>query len=227
MAAIAAAIAVGGCDGAESHPTAGDDAERDQVEVVGPNESRMAKLGLTVDLPTNLLEACEDAAEATALDAVHCPPIVPDSRTRITHAGLSGGESTYSLNLISEGLPGRGKDFADGHWLIVADRSPGRLWRNLSRWESRPRVHGVTLDGVRARVVTGAGFGTGVASQDHVIVLWEFADTGYLVSVHWDENRRIAIEIARGLINQMVACIRDATDDRESSVCDGVVVASA
>lgn len=218
---------MGGCDAGESHPTPGDDAERDQVELVRPNESRLAKLGLALDPPANLLEACKEAAEATALDTVHCPPIAPDSRTRITHAGLSGGESTYSLNLISEGLPGRGKDFADGHWLIAADRSPGRLWWRLSRWETRPRVHRVTLGGVMARVVTGAGLGTGVASEDHVIVLWEFADIGYLVSVHWDENRRIAIEIARGLINQMVGCSRDATDDRESSTCDGVVVAGA
>lgn len=62
------------------------------------------------------------------------------------------------------------------------------------------------MAGLKLTVLTGDIAGVGLLSSGHSIVYWEYAGTGYLVSVHYDDDAAVAFEIAVALAKQMVEC---------------------
>jgi hypothetical protein len=123
-----------------------------------PARERLARLGLTLGPPANLVEACKRVARQTPL-TVYCPPIVPQGpveapRRRHENAYVYGDEHGYGLSLQSELLidperaraydpdgppiafPNRPKEadfvwdpFAAKHWTVAAT-APARVMRN-------------------------------------------------------------------------------------------------
>jgi hypothetical protein len=123
-----------------------------------PSRERLARLGLTLGPPANLVEACKRVSRQTAL-TVYCPPIVPEGpveapRQRHENAYVYGDERGYGLSLQSESLvdpdkaraydpedppitfPNRPRDydfvwdpFAAKHWAVAAT-APARVMRN-------------------------------------------------------------------------------------------------
>ncbi len=123
--------------------------------------------------------------------------------------------------------------FYAGHWIVAAVR-PARLVPeqvdvrfvnpHVRHFKSRPRHF--TTDGVRATVLTGDLASGGLASEDHAIVYWRLAGTGYMASVHYDSSAAVAEAIARGLIREMVAC-QPRPGHRDGRTCRGVVAGGA
>jgi len=83
-----------------------------------------------------------------------------------------------------------------------------------------------TSDAVRATVLAGDLASGGLASEDHAIVSWRLAGTGYMASVHYDSSAAVAEAIARGLIREMVAC-QPRPGHRDGRTCRGVVAGGA
>ena len=154
---IVAALALTGCLGGDgagdgARPKAGRPAN---TGVALPNRERLARLGLTLGPPANLVEACKRVARQTPL-TVYCPPIVPQGpveapRRRHENAYVFGDERSYGLSLQSESLidpekaraydpagppitfPNRPRDgdfvwdpFAAKHWVVAAS-APARV----------------------------------------------------------------------------------------------------
>jgi hypothetical protein len=120
-----------------------------------PGRERLAKLGLRLGPPANLVEACKRVSRQTPF-TVYCPPIVPEGpveapRRRHENTYVYGDEHGYGLSLQSESLidpekaraydpdgppitfPNRPRDadsvwnpFAAKHW-VVAATAPARL----------------------------------------------------------------------------------------------------
>jgi hypothetical protein len=123
-----------------------------------PSRKRLARLGLTLGPPANLVEACKRVSRQTPL-TVYCPPIVPRGpveapRRRHENAYVYGDEHGYGLSLQSESLidperaraydpagppitfPHRPQDadfvwdpFAAKHWAVAAT-APARVMRH-------------------------------------------------------------------------------------------------
>jgi hypothetical protein len=123
-----------------------------------PSRARLARLGLTLGPPANLVDACKRVARQTPL-TVYCPPIVPRGpveapRRRRGNAYLYGDEQGYGLSLQSASLldperaraydpdgppitfPNRPREadfvwdpFAAKHWAVAAT-APARVMRN-------------------------------------------------------------------------------------------------
>jgi hypothetical protein len=73
-----------------------------------PAGERLARLGLTLGPPANLIEACKRVARQTPL-TVYCPPIVPHGpveppRRRHENAYVYGDQRGYGLSLQSKSL---------------------------------------------------------------------------------------------------------------------------
>jgi hypothetical protein len=166
---------------------------------------------------------------------------------RHENAYAFGEEDTYVFSLQSESLVDRnaarknnpdfpnfpnrprGDDFAwnalsASHWVVAALR-PARLLRRILRedllfpggqYEVEPRHF--TVRGVRATVITGDIAAGGLASSAHAIVFWRIGGTGYMASVHFDNQAPVAEQIARRLIKQMVEC-PPRSPDRGSQTC--------
>jgi hypothetical protein len=209
-------------------------------------------LGLVSDPPANLIRGCERVSRQTEL-TVYCPPIVPQGPVeapahRQGNAYVAGQKDSYFLSLSSESLArsagafNRNHGLAEGHWVIAAQRPARLIGESVDRRVQYPhaksyfgqRRRSVTVDGVRATIISGNTTGAGFASSDHAIVYWRIGNTGYLASAHdrfsgsgggaGDESERyvpIVAEIARGLINQMVEC-PPRSPDPESRSCDWV-----
>lgn len=131
-----------------------------------------------------------------------------------------GGDSTWN-------------SFAAQHW-VVAARRPARLVRKLVDERRQPQFRGTehqskprhfTANGVRATVFTGDIASSGTAGSAHAIVFWQIGGTGYEASVHFDHQAALAVEIARGLIEQMVECAPRAPD-RVPETCKWVFPAT-
>jgi hypothetical protein len=143
--------------------------ERRQPSVALPGRERLARLGLTLGPPANLVEACKRVSRQTAL-TVYCPPIVPRGpveapRRRHENAYVYGEEQGYGLSLQSESLidperaraydpagppitfPDRPREadfvwdpFAAKHWVVAAN-APARVMRNaVDRSAAYPRA---------------------------------------------------------------------------------------
>src|SRR5918996_3799254 len=123
-----------------------------------PGRERLARLGLTLGPPANLVEACKRVARQTPLTA-YCPPIVPRGLVEAPRRGhekayVYGDERSYGLSLQSESLvdpdraraydpdgppitfPNRPREadfvwdpFAAKHWAVAAT-APARVMRN-------------------------------------------------------------------------------------------------
>ncbi|MEK6273490.1 MAG: hypothetical protein AABM42_12750 [Actinomycetota bacterium] len=181
--------------------------------------------GVVSGPPANLIEECKKVARQTKL-TVYCPPVAPEGPVQIQANGTWGEKFSYGLSLRSESLAHSERAFAqrpeEGHWAVVAIRPARLVGKNVDLRVRYPHAgrhfgqqrHFITVNGVRATVLTGKTTGAGLVSSDHVIIYWRIGDTGYLASVHdrfpgraSDQSRRyapVAAEIAKGLIRQMV-----------------------
>jgi hypothetical protein len=212
---IGLAFAFGGClDSDGGSPRRVDAARAGSF----PSEQRLARLGLVVGPPANLIRACRRVARDTPL-TVYCPPIVPEGpveapRRRRENALVFGDERGYGLSLQSESLvdPGERDPFAAKHWVVAATKPASRLVESVDASVTRPRAdfrsrpRRFTLVGIEATLVTGDLAGSGFAGTGHAIVYWTIGDTLHQASVHFDDKARAAEMIARGLIAQMANC---------------------
>jgi hypothetical protein len=221
----ACALGIAGCDGANDTTPA-----RSQSLGGLPGRERLARLGLTLGPPANLVEACKRVSRQTRL-TVYCPPIVPQGPVdapsrRHENAVVYGDEREYGLSLQSESLidPDVRDPFAAKHWTVAAT-APARVMRHavdlsaahpLGEFESKPRHF--TVGGVEATLLTGDIAGTGFAASGHAIAYWQIDDTLYQASVHFDDKAPVAEAIARGLMVQMVECVPGSTA-HQARVC--------
>jgi hypothetical protein len=163
---IGAACAFSGClgdDGGSPRPV---DATR---AVSFPSERRLARLGLVVGPPANLIRACRRVARKTPL-TVYCPPIVPEGpveapKRRRENAYVFGDQRGYGLSLQSESLidPDRARaydpdgppitfrnrpreydyvwdPFAAKHWVVAATAHARRLVESVDASVAHPRA---------------------------------------------------------------------------------------
>jgi hypothetical protein len=161
---IGVAFALGGCLGSDGGFPRRADAGR---AVSFPSEQRLARLGLVVGPPANLIRACRRVARDTAL-TVYCPPIVPEGpveapRRRHENAIVFGDERGYGLSLQSESLvdpdraraydpqgpritfPNRPREgdyvwdpFAAKHWVVAATAPARGLVETVDRSVADP-----------------------------------------------------------------------------------------
>lgn len=245
---VATGLALAGCLGGDTGPP-GDRSERrraDRLTKLGLATRPPANLieaCRKVARQTDLTVYCPPVVPEGRVDA-------PTPKHRRGNAYVDADDSSYFLSLQSESLVdadrasdydpdgppvyvrSRGRrqvwdPFAAKHWVVSANADSRLLRRAVDerllfpggKHESRPRH--LTVEGIRAIVLTGDVAGSGDASRDHAIVFWRFEGTGYMASVHFDDQAPIAEEIARGLIRQMVDCA-PRSPDRESPTCDWV-----
>jgi hypothetical protein len=163
--AIGVAFAFSGClgsDGGSPRPV--------DAPSAGPraSEPRLARLGLVLGPPPNLIRACRRVARDTPL-TVYCPPIVPEGhveapKRRHENAYVFGDEHGYGLSLQSESLvdpgraraydpqgppitfPNRPRDYdyvwdplAAKHWVVAATRPARGIVKSVDQ-RSRTRV---------------------------------------------------------------------------------------
>jgi hypothetical protein len=137
--------------------------------VLFPSEQRLARLGLVVGPPANLIRACRRVARDTAL-TVYCPPIVPEGpveapKRRHENAYVFGDERGYGLSLQSESLidperaraydpqgppitfPNRPREydfvwdpFAAKHWVVGATTPARELVETVDLSVAYPRL---------------------------------------------------------------------------------------
>jgi hypothetical protein len=233
-------MALSGCLGDEESSMRGNEdqpAKASAAPPTQPSQERLARLGLTFGPPANLVAACRRVARTSTL-TVYCPPIVPKGsveapKRRSENAYVFGDESGYGLSLQSQSLidSETSDALAAKHW-VVAARAPARgLVKTVdesvryprAEFKSRPRHF--TVGGVRATLVTGDLVGSGFAGSGHAIAYWRIGDIFYEASVHFDDKARLAEEIARGLIDQMVSCAGSSTV-REAKICEWVFSAA-
>ena len=184
----------------------------------------MERLGLSDQPPSALMEACSRVARETRLDAVYCPPVVPEGPVTVdSRSGLFGGSPhTYWFSLSSSSLANRptARDPVESsHWVFYAAQPPARVEVGVN-YLGRPadQIPHFAENGVRASVYTGKDAGPGWAVQGHASVYWEFNNVGYVASVHYDESIKIARQIARGLIRLMTRC--DGPESPDTGACD-------
>lgn len=259
--AIVTALALSGCLGGEDSATRETKAQPDppgKAPVSLPSKKRLARLGLTIGPPANLVAACRHVARQSPL-TVYCPPVVPKGaveaptlKHRRENAYVYGDSSGYGLSLQSASLidPERARAFdpegpsitfpnrprygdnawnplAAKHWAVAAKAPAGGAVKSVDESVAYPRAdhksspQRFTVRGVEATLVTGDTAGSGFASSGHAIVYWRIGDTFHQASVHFDDKARVAKEIARALINQMVSCAPSSTA-REAKVCEWV-----
>lgn len=163
---IGAAFALCGCLGGDGGSPRRVDAGR---AVSFPSEQRLARLGLVVGPPANLIRACRRVARDTPL-TVYCPPIVPEGpveapERRHGNAVVFGDEHGYGLSLESESLidpdraraydpqgppitfPNRPREgdyawdpFAAKHWGVAATAPARGLVETVDRSVAYPRL---------------------------------------------------------------------------------------
>ena len=226
---IGVACAFGGCLGGDGGSPRRVDAAR---AVSFPSEQLLARLGLVVGPPANLIRACRRVARKTPL-TVYCPPIVPVGpveapKRRHENAYVFGDERGYGLSLQSESLidPGVRDPFAAKHWVVAATAPARRLVESVDasvadpRAEFRSTPRRFTVDGIEATLVTGDLARSGFAGSGHAIVYWTIGDSFHQASVHFDDKARVAEMIARGLITQMVNCDPSVSSGRR--ICEWV-----
>jgi hypothetical protein len=226
---LGAAFALGGCLGSDGGSPRRLDAPR---AVSLPSERGLARLGLVIGPPANLIRACRRVARDTPL-TVYCPPIVPEGpieapKRRHENAYVFGDEHGYGLSLQSESLiDADARDpFAAKHWVVAATAPARGIVESVDqsvaypRREFRSRPRRFTVGGIEATLVTGDRAGSGFAGMGHAIVYWTIGDTFHQASVHFDDKARVAEMIARGLIAQMAACDPSVPSGRR--ICDWV-----
>jgi hypothetical protein len=228
-AVLGAACVLGGCLGGDD----GSPRRLDAASAVSlPSEQRLARLGLVIGPPANLIRACRRVARDTPL-TVYCPPIVPEGpigapKRRHENAYVFGDEHGYGLSLQSESLiDADARDpFAAKHWVIAATSSARGIVESVDqsvaypRREFRASPRRFTVGGIEATLVTGDRAGSGFAGMGHAIVYWTIGDTFHQASVHFYDKARVAEMIARGLIAQMAACDPSVPSGR--GICDWV-----
>jgi hypothetical protein len=113
--------------------------------------------------------------------------------------------------------PDRGHDpLAVQHWVVAATKPARGLVATVDQSVAYPRAEfeaepkEFTVRGVDATLVTGDVAGSGLAGSGHAIVYWQF-----------DGKARIAEQIARGLIVQMVECA-PRRSDTDAEFCEWV-----
>jgi hypothetical protein len=228
-AVLGAAFALGGCLGNDDGSPRRLDAPR---AVSLPSERRLARLGLVIGPPANLIRACRRVARDTPL-TVYCPPIVPEGpveapKRRHENAYVFGDEHGYGLSLQSESLiDADDKDpFAAKHWVVAATAPAREIVESMDqsvaypRREFRSSPRRFTVGGIEGTLVTGDRAGSGFAGMGHAIVYWTIGDTFYQASVHFDDKARVAEMITRGLIAQMAYCDPSVPSGRR--ICDWV-----
>ena len=225
---IGVALAVSGCLGSDGGSPRRLDAAR---AVSFPSEQRLARLGLVVGPPANLIRACRRVARHTPL-TVYCPPIVPEGpveapRRRHENAYVFGDERGYGLSLQSESLIAPGRDpFAAKHWVVAATAPARGILESVDERVAFPRREFMssprrfTLDGIEATLLTGDRARSGFAGSGHAIVYWTIGDTFHQASVHFDDKARVAEMIARGLMAQMANC--DPSTPSGRRICNWV-----
>jgi hypothetical protein len=163
---IGAAFALSGCLGSDDGSPRRVDAARAGSL---PSEQRLARLGLVVGPPANLIRACRRVARDTPL-TVYCPPIVPEGpveapKRRRENAYVFGDERGYGLSLQSESLidpdkaraydpqgppitfPNRPRDgdyawnpFAAKHWVVAATAPARGIAKSVDASIAYPRA---------------------------------------------------------------------------------------
>lgn len=216
---LATAAALGGCDG--DGPLGESGASRDGL----------SQLGLTREVPDELVNACSRAAEKTQLEAVYCPPLAPEGELALDYAtSYRGLPSNYGLSMRSEGLD---EPRSGGHWAIEAvqgHRLQYLILEGIRRVRERPQVERIRLAGKPATVVSVQAEAN-TFHKGHVVVLWRAAGVSYDVSLHGHDNAAQAKVIATALIGQMRTCAsvdeRQAGDERCRFVIEGGSAESA
>jgi hypothetical protein len=200
----------------------------DQHSETGKSDQELARLGLTRELPTPVVEACRKIQPRVTV-TVYCPPVVPRSIPPPPHieqaAGplpiaYSGGRVTrytsdyFEVNVES----GSWLDhLSDGHWIFAAG-SPGVVRRRINALPllgpPATRVVGravltsrnIRVAGVLASVKRMARYPQGGISGGHVLVLWRMGNVDYLISIHGYGNEGRAVAMADGLIREIRDC---------------------
>jgi hypothetical protein len=201
---IGAAFAFSGCLGSDGGSFRRVDAAR---AVSLPSEQRLARLGLVVGPPANLIRACRRVARDTPL-TVYCPPIVPEGpveapKRRHENAVVFGDERGYGLSLQSESLidpdraraydpqgppitfPNRPRDgdyawnpFAAKHWVVAATAPARGIAKSVDESVAYPRAEFRS----RPRRFTVDGIEATLVTGD--LARSGFAGTGHAI-VYW------------------------------------------
>ncbi len=224
----AAALVVSACGGDKAQAPSAEPngaVSREGTE----EEARYEQLGLTVQVPDRLLNACSRAAEETQLKVVYCPPVVPAGAPTIEYASgdlsFSGDPPSYGISMRSAGVddPGSG-----GHWAVEAAAASADLEDlivgGIRRARETPDTERIQLLGTPATVLR-VQQAANTFHKGHVVVLWRFRNADYLVSLHGHDNEHQARLVARGLVRQMKVCASAGTRETGDEVCEFMIEA--
>jgi hypothetical protein len=160
--------------------------------------------------PSALLQACEKVASELDGATPVCPPLIPKGpfSVDLTEVDSKPDQSDflYTMSFLSRRLPhqsyaGTIPSTSYGHWVFQVSQ-PSRTVRSGLFQVEPGRVRKGILDGQAVEFVTGVRGPAGINAH-HAAVLWRDRRTGYLLSVHGDENLGVAKALAAGIIDKI------------------------
>jgi hypothetical protein len=198
-------------------------------------ETPSVKPPVQVGPSSTITDACRRAARQTKLGAVYCPPVAPQGRTETypkRQHFVGFGPQTYFISFRSRSLAKSKRAFAHdpaaGHWVMAAAQPAHFLVTTVDARARSPNITSgekrrfITVDGVRAAILTGNTSTAGFASPGHAIVYWTIQNTGYMVSVRFSRNVSVAEQMARGLVAQIHDCQGSAAAQDRPQSCQWV-----